>query len=248
MTSPALPFSRKTALITGGGSCIGAALARALAAQGARLVLAGRRPQALQAVAAALPFTHADPPLTVPTDMSDPAQVQRLVAQALAAAGRIDILVNAAGIFQMQPLLKTSLELFDQTLAVNLRGAFLCCQALWPHLQGQGGGQIVNVASVASVEAYAGNAAYGASKAGLNGLSGVLALEGRPHNIRVLAVCPAATDTDVWEGQAPAATRARMMPAAAVADLIAYLLASPRSLTYDPIVIRNFHNPWSTAA
>ncbi len=234
-----LPFAGQTALITGGGSGIGAAVAHALAAQGARLILAGRRPEALAAVAAALPA--ASQPITLPTDVSDPAQVESL----LAAAGRIDMLINAAGIFHMAPLLDTSLELFDQTLAANLRGAFLCCKAVWPHLVSVGGGQIVNVASVASVEAYPGNAAYGASKHGLLGLSGVLALEGRPHNIRVLTVCPAATDTAVWEGQAPAAVRDRMMSAAAVADLIAYLLASPRSLAYDPIVLRNFNNPWS---
>ncbi len=238
------PFSGQTALITGAGTGIGAALARLLAAQGARLILAGRRPAVLEALAAELPAAR---PLTIPTDVSDPAQVERLVTQAVAAVGQVDILVNAAGIFQMQPILETSLELFDQTLAVNLRGSFLCCQALWPHLQASGGGQIVNIASVAAVEAYPGNAAYSASKYGLNGLSGVLALEGRPHNIRVLVVSPAATDTAVWDGQAPAAVRARMMSAAAVADLIAYLLATPRTLAFDPIVLRNFDNPWSAA-
>jgi 3-oxoacyl-[acyl-carrier protein] reductase len=129
-------------------------------------------------------------------------------------------------------------------LNINLRGAFLCCQAVWPHFVAQGGGQIVNVSSVAAVEAYAGNAAYGASKHGLNGLSGVLALEGRPHHIRVLTVCPAAADTAVWAGQAADRVRARMMPAAAIADLIAYLLATPRNLAFDPIVLRNFDNPW----
>lgn len=236
------PFSGQTALITGAGSGIGAAVAHALAAQGARLVLAGRRAAPLETLAAALPAAQ---PVTIPTDVSDPAQVARLMAGAIAATGRVDILVNAAGIFQMRPVKDTPLALFDETLAVNLRGAFLCCQALWPHLQAQGGGQIVNLGSVAGVEAYPGNAAYGASKHGLNGLSGVLALEGRKHHIRVLVVCPAATDTEVWDGQATAAVRARMMPAAAVADLIAYLLASPRTLAYDPIVLRNFNDPWA---
>lgn len=235
------PFTGQTALITGAGSGIGAAVARRLAAQGARLVLAGRRAAPLEALAAELPAAQ---PLTIPTDVSDPAQVDRLVAQAT-AAGPVDMLVNAAGIFQMQRLLDTSLALFDETLAINLRGTFLCCRALWPHLQARGGGQIVNVGSVASVEAYPGNAAYGASKYGLNGLSGVLALEGRPHHIRVLVVCPGPTDTDIWEGQAAPAVRARMLPAAAVADLIAYLLASPRTLAYDPIVVRNFTDPWA---
>jgi len=73
----------------------------------------------------------------------------------------------------------------------------------------------------------------------------VLALEGRPHNIRVLAVCPAATDTAVWEGQAPAEVRERMMPASAVAGVIVDLLAAPRGLSFEPVLVGNFQNPWS---
>ena len=151
------------------------------------------------------------------TDVAEPAQVERLAARAVDARGRIDILVNAAGIFQMVPFEAVSLELFDATLAVNLRGAFLCCRAVWPLMRQAGGGQIVNLSSVAGLRGFEGNSAYSASKFGLNGLSAVLALEGRPHNIRVLAVCPAAADTAVWEGQAPADVRERMMPASAVA-------------------------------
>ncbi|MCC7360743.1 MAG: SDR family oxidoreductase [Anaerolineales bacterium] len=238
----------QTALITGGGTGIGAAAARALAAQGVRLILAGRRPEPLAQLAAELSaaqHTSTAPPLTLPADVSDPAQVERLFAQALAAAGRLDLLINAAGVFHMRPLTDTSLDFFDATLNVNLRGAFLCCRAVWPHFQAHGGGQIVNIGSVASVEAYPGNAAYGASKSGLHGLSGVLALEGRPHNIRLLEVCPGPTDTAIWAGQAPDAVRARMLPAAALGHLIAYLLATPRQLAFDPIIVRNFHNPWS---
>ena len=230
-----------TALITGGGTGIGAATARALAAQGVRVLLAGRRPAPLEILAAELNAQ----PVVLPADVSNPAQVERLFEQAVAVTGRLDMLINAAGVFQMRPMGDTSLDFFDATLNVNLRGAFLCCRAAWPHFQAHGGGQIVNVGSVASVEAYTGNAAYGASKYGLRGLSGVLALEGRPHHIRVLEVCPGPTDTDIWAGQAPDAVRARMMPAAAIGDLIAYLLATPRTLTFDPIVIRNFGNPWS---
>jgi 3-oxoacyl-[acyl-carrier protein] reductase len=112
-------------------------------------------------------------------------------------------------------------------------------------MQQRGGGQIVNISSVAGVEAYAGNSAYAASKFGLNGLTGVLALEGRPHNIRVLALCPAAADTDAWAGQAPEAVRRRMMPAEALGEFVAWLLASPRGLHFDPIIVRNFRDPWN---
>jgi 3-oxoacyl-[acyl-carrier protein] reductase len=239
-------FNDQTAIITGGGSGLGAAVARALSARGARCVLAGRRPEPLAAVAAELAAAGGLAE-TVPTDVTDPAQVERLVARAAGASGRVDALVNAAGLFRLAPMPETSIELFDQTLAVNLRGAFVCCRAVWPLMQQQGGGQIVNISSVAGVEAYAGNSAYAASKFGLNGLTGVLALEGRPHNIRVLALCPAAAGTAAWAGQAPEAVRRRMMPVEPLAEFVAWLLASPRNLQMDPIVIRNFHDPWQPA-
>jgi 3-oxoacyl-[acyl-carrier protein] reductase len=236
-------FTDQTALITGAGSGIGAAVARALAARGARCILAGRRPAPLAAVAAAVAAAGGTAEAML-ADVRDAGQVQQLAQRASAATGRVDILVNAAGIFRLALLPETSIELFDQTLATNLRGAFLCCRAVWPLMQQAGGGQIVNISSVAGVEAYAGNAAYAASKFGLNGLTGVLALEGRPHNIRVLALCPAAADTGAWAGQAPEAVRHRMLAPEPLAEFVAWLLAAPRSLQIDPIVVRNFHDPW----
>src|SRR5205085_4276332 len=119
-----MTFLNQAALITGAGTGIVAALAHTLAAQGARLILTGRRPAPLEALAAQLPAESR--PLVIPADVSDPAAVDHLMDAALAAAGRLDILINAAGIFQMAPLADTSLELFDQTIAINLRGAFLC--------------------------------------------------------------------------------------------------------------------------
>jgi 3-oxoacyl-[acyl-carrier protein] reductase len=237
-------FDNQIAVITGAGTGLGAAIARALAAQGARCVLAGRRPAPLEAVGAEIAALGGPAPLAQPTDVSDPAQVDRLMDAALGLAGRIDLLVNAAGIFRLAPLEDTSLALFDDTLAVNLRGAFLCCRAAWPHLRRAGGGQIVNLSSVAGVQAFEGNAAYSASKFGLTGLSAVLALEGRPHNIRVFAVCPAAADTAAWDGQAPEAARRRMLRPEPLAAFVAWLLASPHSLAFDPVIIRNFHDPW----
>jgi NAD(P)-dependent dehydrogenase (short-subunit alcohol dehydrogenase family) len=238
-----LPFATQTAVITGAGTGLGAAVALVLAKRGAFCVLAGRRAGPLAAVAEKITAAGGAAE-AVTADVAEPGQVERLVARAVEARGRVDILVNAAGMFQMAPFEATSLELFDKTLAVNLRGAFLCCRAVWPLMRQAGGGQIVNLSSVAGVRGFEGNTAYSASKFGLNGLSAVLALEGRPHNIRVLAVCPAAVDTAVWEGQAPAEVRERMMPASAVAGVIVDLLAAPRALSFEPVVIGNFQSPW----
>jgi NAD(P)-dependent dehydrogenase (short-subunit alcohol dehydrogenase family) len=237
------PFAGQTAIVTGAGSGLGAAIAHALAGGGAHCVLAGRRANALAETAAGI-RTAGGQATVAPTDVTQPAQVEQLAAAALGVAGRIDILVNAAGVFRLASFEETSLELFDTTLAVNLRGAFLCCRAVWPHMRQAGGGQIANLSSVAAVRAFEGNAAYAPSKAGLNGLGGVMALEGRPYNIRVLTICPAATDTPAWAGQAPEAVRAHMMPPAAVAEQVAWLLAVPRSLAFEPIVLGNFQDPW----
>jgi 3-oxoacyl-[acyl-carrier protein] reductase len=231
------------AIVTGGGTGIGAAIARQLAAAGAHCLLAGRRPQPLALVAGQI-AAQGGSAAALPTDVTDPAQVDQLIKSALAVTGRVDILVNSAGLFKLAPFEETSLELFDAMLAVNLRGAFLCCRAVWGPMRRAGGGQIVNVSSVAGVRAFEGNTAYSPSKFGLNGLSVVMALEGRPHNIRVTAVCPAATNTALWDAQAPAAVRERMMSAEAVAELVCSLLAAPRQLAFEPVVVVNFGDPW----
>jgi NAD(P)-dependent dehydrogenase (short-subunit alcohol dehydrogenase family) len=234
------------AIVTGGGSGIGAAIAQGLAAGGAHCVLAGRRPHPLAFVAEQIMAQGGGATASAaPTDVTDPAQVDRLVKSALAVTGRVDLLVNCAGRFTLAPFEETSLELFDAMLAVNLRGAFLCCRAVWEPMRRSGGGQILNVSSLAGLRAFAGNTAYSPSKFGLNGLSVVLALEGRPHNIRVTSVCPAATNTAIWDGLAPQAVRDRMMPAQAVAEVACSLLAAPRTLAFEPVVVVNFNDPWS---
>jgi NAD(P)-dependent dehydrogenase (short-subunit alcohol dehydrogenase family) len=239
-------FTGQVAIVTGAGSGLGAAVAKALAAGGAHCVLAGRRPAALAEVQAAIRAAGGQS-TALPTDVTQVEPVERLAQAALAVAGRIDILVNGAGIFRLAPFEETSLELFDATIAVNLRGAFLCCRAVWPHMRRAGGGQIVNLSSMAAVRAFEGNTAYAPSKAGLNGLGGVMALEGQPFNIRVLTICPAATNTPLWAGQAPAAVRAQMMPPEAIGAQVAWLLATPRSLAFEPILIGNFNDPWQAA-
>ncbi|MBP7693412.1 MAG: SDR family oxidoreductase [Anaerolineales bacterium] len=240
---PAL--SNLTAIVTGAGSGLGAAVAQALAAAGARCVLAGRRRAPLQALAAQLE-SAVGRALAVAADVTDEGQVAALVAAAVAEFGGVDIVVNNAGLLKQASVTATSLALWDEILNVNLRGAFLVCRAAWPHLC-RSRGQIVNLSSMAAVQGFPDEAAYCASKAGLNGLTLALAAEGKPHGIRVLAVCPAATDTPLWESQAPAVVRDRMMKPEPIGELVSTLLAAPRSLDFDPVMIRNFADPWTAA-
>ncbi len=230
----------QTAIVTGAGSGLGAAIARALASEGARCVLVGRRPELLEHVRSEI----GDLARSMPCDVRDEAQIENLVAQTMTDFGGVDILVNNAGVFHEAPLTETTTGLWDEIIAVNLRGAFLLCRAAWPHLQTRGGGQIVNLSSEAGVQGYADEAAYCASKFGLNGLTAALALEGKPHNIRVFAVCPGAVDTPIWGDTATPEVMRRMMGAEQIAELVRWLVTAPRNLDFGPIVVRNFTDPW----
>lgn len=239
--SPLPPLTDHTAIITGAGSGIGAAIARALARAGARCVLAGRGKESLDALRLRLEIGELA--RVVQCDLRDEEHINNLIAQTMQTFGRIDSLINNAGIFQMKPLAETTTALFDETLAVNLRGVFLACRVAWPHLQASRG-QIINISSVAGVNGYVNNAAYCASKFGVNGLTEVLALEGQPHGIRVCAVCPGSVATPIWEGQAPTAVRQKMMKPEATAALVLHLLTAPREVAFGPIVLQNFNDPW----
>lgn len=234
------PLTGQVAIITGAGSGLGAVIARALAAAGAWCVLAGRRPAPLENLRIEIGASAR----VIPCDVRDEAQIENLIAQTVQAFGRMDILINNAGVFRMAALMQTTTALFDETLAANLRGVFLLCRAAWPHLQ-KSQGQIVNVSSLAGVRGYKNNAAYSASKFGLNGLTEVLALEGQPHGIRVSAVCPGSVDTPIWDKQAPAAVRQKMMKPEATAALVLHVLSAPRAVAFGPIVVQNFSDPWA---
>jgi NAD(P)-dependent dehydrogenase (short-subunit alcohol dehydrogenase family) len=181
------------ALVTGAARGIGAAIARMLAHEGATLTLLGRRAEALDALAGELPGAHG----FVVADIADAAQVQAAFAEARAARGPVTILVSNAGQAESAPFAKTSLELWQRMLAVNLTGSFLCAQAALPDMLAAGQGRIVNIASTAAQKGYAYVSAYVAAKHGVLGLTRSLALEVARKGITVNAVCPGYTETDI---------------------------------------------------
>lgn len=177
------------ALITGAGRGIGAAIARRLAAEGADLTLLGRQPEPLQQLAAELGAQYRV------CDVSDAAAVNAVFA----ALPPVHILVNNAGQALSQPLERTDDELWQQMLAVNLTGSFLCLRAALPGMKSTGWGRVINIASTAAQRGYAYVAAYCAAKHGVLGLTRAAALELAGKNITVNAVCPGFTETDLLQ-------------------------------------------------
>ena len=187
-----LKLRDKHAVVTGGGTGIGAAIAAALAADGARVTLLGRRLEPLDAIAAALPEARG-----VGCDVTDPASIALAFDKAQVAQGLIDILVNNAGAAETAPFHKLDIQHWRRMMAVNLEGVFNCTRAVYDEMRGRGWGRIVNVASTAALKGYAYVSAYCAAKHGVLGLTRALALEAAQSGVTVNAVCPGYTDTDI---------------------------------------------------
>ncbi|CAI1535507.1 2-(S)-hydroxypropyl-CoM dehydrogenase [Serratia fonticola] len=191
----------KVALITGGAAGIGLAIAKCYLQNGAQVVLLDRAAQVVQ-IAQQLDEQLA---LGIVMDVTDKASVEQAVAQANAHFGRLDVLVNSAGIVALYPAEELPEDAWDSTMAVNLKGVFLTSQAVGHYFIRQGSGSIINLASQAGVVALPNHLAYCASKAGVIGLTQVLSLEWGPHNVRVNAISPTVVLTELgrkaWSGE-----------------------------------------------
>ena len=188
-----MKLPNKSAIVTGGGKGIGKEIALALAHEGANVLVAGRQSDVLEQTASEINSLGRRSLFCV-TDVSDESQVERMVGTALDGFGQIDILVNNAGVTgPTATVTSVTRDVWDQVLAINLTGAFLCARAVIPHMIAHRSGKIVNISSIAGKMAYALRSPYAASKWGMLGLSCTLAQELGPHNIQVNAICPGPT-------------------------------------------------------
>ena len=189
------------ALITGGGTGIGAAVAARLAESGARVTVAGRRPEPLQRVADGLAEAQA-----VPFDVTEEEEVEVGISTAAERFGPVDILVNNAGAAESSPFDRTTLATWRAMLEVNLTGVFLVSRAVLPTMVERRRGRIVSIASTAGLKGYAYVAAYCAAKHGVIGMTRSLALEVARKGVTVNAVCPGYTETDLLSGSVASIT------------------------------------------
>jgi meso-butanediol dehydrogenase/(S,S)-butanediol dehydrogenase/diacetyl reductase len=192
----AMKLKDKVALITGGGTGIGAAIAKRFVDEGAKICIAGRRQEMLDKVAQSMP---ADSVATCSGDVTEFEDVQKMVNTAIDFGGKLDVLVNNAGIDPGGSVVDVDVEIWKKVIDINLTGPFLAMKAALPHMIKNGGGSVINIASLGGLRCLPTMSAYAASKAGLIMLTKQAALDYGSSKVRCNAVCPGATRTAMLE-------------------------------------------------
>ena len=212
-------------VVTGGGRGIGRAICVRFAADGAQVVAASRSETELAQTRGLIESSGGRCDVQ-PTDVCQPDDIGALVESTVARWGRLDVLVQCAGVAPLGTIEEFDPALFETTLAVNVTAVYRGCRAVWPVMRKQGGGVIVNISSVASIDPFPGFAAYGASKAWINAWTRALADEGRPFGIRVFAVAPGAVETRMLRDAFPDFPKDQALQPADVAEVV-HTMAQP---------------------
>jgi len=235
----------RVAFVTGGGRGIGRAIALALAREGARVAVTARSADQLDHTVAQVRETGGTA-LAVPADVSRPEQVRAAVERAVEALGPIDILVNNAGVARFAPVLQSTTEDWQVMFEVNVLGALYCVQAVLPSMIERRRGWIINVSSTSGLKAYPEQSAYCASKHALMGLTKALALETQEHGVRIHALCPATTDTEMVRGVRTTDGPSEWIRPEELADTVVFLASFEGNAMVDTITVRRYPaTPWT---
>ena len=210
-------LSKQVIIVTGASQGIGRSIAMACGREGARVVVVARSEAQTEAVATEIRF-RGGAALAIPTDVTDEAQVNQMVERTLEQFGRVDGLVNSAGVSPLASITDTSLAMWELTMATNVTGTFLCCRAVWTPMSNQHSGSILNISSGAGKQAHADWSAYCASKWAVMGLTESLSLEGFPLGIRVNALCPGPTATAMRHSNFPDEDQGTLMTPEDIAE------------------------------
>ena len=225
----------KVAVITGGGSGIGLAIARVFTASGYSVVITGRDAKRLQKAAQTISADKKQV-ISISCDVRNPASVEKLFQKVRKEHATIDVLVNNAGVaHSLAPVDQLSIETWEEVIDTNLTGTFLVTRAALPLMRA--GGTIVNNLSVAALQPFAGMAAYNASKFGALGFTHALREDLRKRGIRVLALLPGATDTEIWGQFWPDAPKEKMISAETVAQAVLHAVSAPANTAIEEIRI-----------
>jgi NAD(P)-dependent dehydrogenase (short-subunit alcohol dehydrogenase family) len=214
----------KHAVVTGATRGIGRAIAEALVEQGASVAICGRSADAVRAASSQLKASPGAEVFGEAADVSSWDQVERFFRAVESRFGKLDILVNNAGVGSFRSVFDMTRQDWDRTIGTNLTGVFYCCRNALPLLKKSGAGYIIQISSLAGVNAFAGGAAYNASKFGLNGFSEAIMQDLRYENIRVSYIMPGSVDTEF--GSAAAGTDWKIAPAD-IAEVVLGLLRTP---------------------
>jgi NAD(P)-dependent dehydrogenase (short-subunit alcohol dehydrogenase family) len=236
LTDETYSLRGRTALITGGNRGIGFALAQALVGQGCHVVIAGRDEERLKAAQSTLSSSAEAEVTALSCDLCDPQSVEEIFAVVQGRYPTVDILVNNAGLAHLpSPVVQFSIETWKQVVDTDLTGMFLCTRACLPLMPP--GGTIVNVLSIASVQAFPGNSAYHASKWGALGFTNSLREELRGRGIRVVGLLPGAVDTEMWDQYGAGVPRDKMLTTSTLAETFLHVVTRPPACTIEEIRI-----------
>jgi NADP-dependent 3-hydroxy acid dehydrogenase YdfG len=238
-------ISGKVVVITGASSGLGEATARHLAALGATVVLGARRAERLQGLVDEI-IKAGGTASSVATDVTDPAQVQALVDSAVAKYGRIDVLLNNAGIMPHSPLERRKIEDWNRTIDINIKGVLYGIAAALPHMQRQKAGHIINVSSVAGHKVGKNNAVYAATKTAVRVLTEGLRQEVKPWNLRTTIISPGAVATELPNSITEADVAKGIgqfyeeyaIPAESFARAVAFAISQPEDVDINEILFR----------
>lgn len=239
------PIEGKVVVITGASSGLGEATARMLAAQGARVVLGARRAERIQALADEL-ASAGGTALAVPTDVTNRAQVQALVDAAVAAYGRLDVIINNAGLMPHAPLERLKVDEWERMIDVNLKGVLYGIAAALPRMQEQQSGHIINVSSVAGHKVRPGGVVYAATKHAVRVLTEGLRMEVKPYHIRTTVISPGAIATELPNSISEPDIAAGMqtfyaqiaIPADSFARAVVFAMSQPEDVDINEILFR----------
>jgi NADP-dependent 3-hydroxy acid dehydrogenase YdfG len=235
----------KVVVITGASSGMGEAAARYLAAQGASVVLAARRIERLQSLADEL-NNQGGKALAVETDVTDPNQVQRLVDEAVQTYGRVDVIINNAGLMPHSPLERLKIDDWNRMIDVNIKGVLYGIAAVIPYMKEQKSGHIINVSSVAGHKVRAGGVVYAATKHAVRVISEGLRQEVKPYNIRTTVISPGAVDTELPSSATEPDVAENLhkfykefaIPADSFARAVAFAMSQPEEVDINEILFR----------